>query len=106
MTFVIRPDYSVTRSEYSVRGNRILTRCNQSVVVAFQGSQYATSYAVGPSAKFSALESNFIEYFGVIMNGALVPVIVRLKPIVRSAFIHIADVLGYLSHHYHSPRRI
>lgn len=41
--------------------------------MAFQVDEYKTLNG----SDVSTLESNFIEYFGLIMNGALVPVIVR-----------------------------
>lgn len=98
MAFIARPDYGI--------GNQMLAHYNQSVVVAFQVSQYMASPLTVPTDATFALESNFIQYFGVIMNGALVPAIVRLQPIVQSAFTHAADVLGHLSHHNHSPCRL
>ncbi|PIL28063.1 hypothetical protein GSI_09815 [Ganoderma sinense ZZ0214-1] len=51
---------------------RALTRKNQSLIVAYQISDYDFNRNLGPA---SDAEVAFLDVFGVIINGALVPII-------------------------------
>lgn len=90
--------------------SQILMHCIQTVVVAFQALQYR-SLQFG-TFSISTLQYDFLDSFGLIMNGALVPVIVCQNPrLIRWSasntesvtVVSIFLILGHLSYYHHCP---
>ena len=79
----------------------------QAVVIAYQVEQRKNGYqysGMSLAPHKSATESRFLDIFGVMMNGALVPVIVclTLSPVGTPTLTLFS---GHLSRHHYCPRR-